>query len=145
MVSAAASLTNVYTEFKTTFETAHPDVEVIFNFGASSDLVAQITEGAPADVFASADINNMTKLLDAELIDGEPQVFATNRLVIVRQLALAGFVAETAEDGLQGLEKWRSGRYALVLSDVHMPHLDGYEASREIRRREGATRHSGLA
>src|SRR5690606_5621091 len=63
------------------------------------------------------------------LVDDHP----TNRLVIVRQLALAGFVAETAEDGLQGLEKWRSGRYALVLSDVHMPHLDGYQMTRRIR------------
>src|SRR5690606_8546402 len=68
------------------------------------------------------------------LVDDHP----TNRLVIVRQLALAGFVAETAEDGLQGLEKWRSGRYALVLSDVHMPHLDGYQMARRIREIEAA-------
>ncbi|MCB1560885.1 MAG: response regulator [Xanthomonadales bacterium] len=63
------------------------------------------------------------------LVDDHP----TNRLVIVRQLALAGFIAETAEDGVQGLEKWRSGRYALVLSDVHMPQLDGYQMTRALR------------
>ncbi|MEZ5484829.1 MAG: ATP-binding protein [Lysobacteraceae bacterium] len=66
------------------------------------------------------------------LVDDHP----TNRLVIVRQLALAGFVADTAEDGMQGLEKWRSGRYALLLSDVHMPQLDGYQMTRRIRQLE---------
>lgn len=81
-VSAAASLTNVYTQFEADFEALHPDVDVILNFGSSSDLVTQITEGAPADVFASADLNNMAKLVDAELISGEPAVFATNRLAI---------------------------------------------------------------
>ncbi|MEZ5437621.1 MAG: ATP-binding protein [Lysobacteraceae bacterium] len=72
------------------------------------------------------------------LVDDHP----TNRLVIVRQLALAGFVAETAEDGLQGLEKWRSGRYALVLSDVHMPQLDGYQMTRRIREIEASDNRS---
>jgi len=63
------------------------------------------------------------------LVDDHP----TNRLVISRQLALIGFVCETADDGEQGLEKWISGRYALVLSDVHMPRMDGYEMTRAIR------------
>ncbi|HEY0310363.1 MAG TPA: ATP-binding protein, partial [Luteimonas sp.] len=54
------------------------------------------------------------------LVDDHP----TNRLVIGRQLALAGFASEVAEDGEQGLARWRSGRHALVLSDVHMPGLD---------------------
>jgi CheY-like chemotaxis protein/HPt (histidine-containing phosphotransfer) domain-containing protein len=66
------------------------------------------------------------------LIDDHP----TNRMVIARQLALAGYAVESAEDGLQGLERWRSGRYALVLSDVHMPGLGGYELARMIRAEE---------
>jgi signal transduction histidine kinase/CheY-like chemotaxis protein/HPt (histidine-containing phosphotransfer) domain-containing protein len=66
------------------------------------------------------------------LIDDHP----TNRMVIARQLALAGYATEAAEDGLQGLERWRSGRYALVLSDVHMPGLGGYELARMIRAEE---------
>jgi two-component system, NarL family, sensor histidine kinase EvgS len=73
------------------------------------------------------------------LVDDHP----TNRLVIGRQLGLAGFVCETAEDGEQGLEYWRSGRYALVLSDIHMPKLDGYQmtaAIREIEQHEGLMR-----
>jgi two-component system sensor histidine kinase EvgS len=63
------------------------------------------------------------------LVDDHP----TNRLVIARQLALAGFACETAEDGEQGLARWRSGRYALVLSDIHMPKLDGYQMTDAIR------------
>ena len=66
------------------------------------------------------------------VIDDHP----TNRLVIGRQLALAGFASEAAADSEQGLARWRSGRYALLLSDVHMPGLDGYTLARRIRDEE---------
>ena len=68
------------------------------------------------------------------LVDDHP----TNRLVIARQLNLAGFVCETAEDGEQGLAQWRSGRFGLVLSDIHMPKLDGYQMTAAIRAEERA-------
>jgi two-component system sensor histidine kinase EvgS len=68
------------------------------------------------------------------LVDDHP----TNRLVIARQLGLAGFACETAEDGEQGLQRWKSARYALVLSDVHMPKLDGYQMTGAIRDLEAA-------
>jgi PAS domain S-box-containing protein len=61
---------------------------------------------------------------------------ATNRLVVSRQLALAGFASETAEDGIIAFERWRSGRYGLVLTDLHMPEMDGYQLARAIRERE---------
>src|SRR5262245_64419763 len=64
--------------------TASPDQKVTFNFAASSKLVNQIDEGgAPADVFASADQNNMTKLTDAGNNGSDPVVFATNLLEII--------------------------------------------------------------
>ncbi|HEY0502404.1 MAG TPA: ATP-binding protein [Lysobacter sp.] len=66
------------------------------------------------------------------LVDDHP----TNRMVIARQLALAGYASESAEDGQEGLERWRSGRYALLLSDIHMPRLDGYGLARAIRDEE---------
>ena len=66
------------------------------------------------------------------MVDDQP----TNRVVIARQLALAGFASEAAADGEQGLEAWRSGRFALLLSDVHMPGLDGYSLARRIRSEE---------
>jgi molybdate transport system substrate-binding protein len=77
-VFAAASLTAAFTEIGDAFEVANPDANVTFNFAASSELVTQIGEGAPADVFASADVSNMTKLTDAGNNASEPVVFATN-------------------------------------------------------------------
>jgi PAS domain S-box-containing protein len=66
------------------------------------------------------------------LVDDHP----TNRLVVARQLALAGYACETGSDGIEGLERWRSGRYALVLSDIHMPRMDGYQLTQAIREEE---------
>jgi PAS domain S-box-containing protein len=66
------------------------------------------------------------------IVDDHP----TNRLVVARQLALAGYASESAEDGVKGLAAWRTGRYALVLSDVHMPEMDGYEMARALRAEE---------
>jgi molybdate transport system substrate-binding protein len=83
VVFAAASLTEAFTEIGEAFEAAHPDVSITFNFAASSELVAQIVEGAPADAYASADLSNMAKLTDAGANAGEPVVFAGNRSEIV--------------------------------------------------------------
>ncbi|MDR7135694.1 signal transduction histidine kinase/CheY-like chemotaxis protein/HPt (histidine-containing phosphotransfer) domain-containing protein [Lysobacter niastensis] len=66
------------------------------------------------------------------LIDDHP----TNRIVISRQLALAGFACEVAEDGREGFERWHGGRFGLVLTDVHMPDVDGYKLARMIREAE---------
>ncbi|ODU91851.1 MAG: hypothetical protein BGP23_02265 [Lysobacterales bacterium 66-474] len=61
---------------------------------------------------------------------------ATNREVLTRQLARAGFACETATNGEEGLRRWRTGDYALVLTDIHMPKLDGYELTAAIRKAE---------
>jgi len=66
------------------------------------------------------------------LVDDHP----TNRQVIARQLALAGFATQSASDGDEGLALWRSGRFALVITDVHMPRMNGYELARSIREAE---------
>lgn len=82
-VFAAASLTATFTELAESFEAENPGVEVELNFAGSSSLVTQITEGATADVFASADEANMAKLTDAGLIAPDaPVTFATNVLMI---------------------------------------------------------------
>jgi molybdate transport system substrate-binding protein len=81
-VYAAASLTTSFTELAEEFEQAHPGTTVRLNFAGSSDLVTQLIEGAPADVFASADEKNMAKLTDHGLAAGEPVAFATNVLEI---------------------------------------------------------------
>ena len=81
-VFAAASLKDTFTELATEFEESHPGVTVSLNFAGSADLVSQVTEGAPADVVAFADEKNMEKLTDAGLIDGTPELFASNTLEI---------------------------------------------------------------
>lgn len=78
-VFAAASLTDTFTELAEEFEADHPGVKVTTSFGGSSDLVAQIQDGAPADVFASADTKNMDKLGD---LATDRQDFAANTLEI---------------------------------------------------------------
>lgn len=83
-VSAAASLTEAFTKVGEGFKAQYPEIsEVTFNFDASSSLVTQIQEGAPADVFASADESNMKKLTDSGAVSGKPTIFAKNKLVIV--------------------------------------------------------------
>jgi len=82
-VFAAASLTAAFTELGEVVEAAHPGVDLTFNFAASSELVTQIADGAPADVFASADQANMAKLAQAGGAASDPVVFATNLLEIV--------------------------------------------------------------
>ena len=66
VVFAASSLTKAFTEIGDAFEAANPGAGVTFNFAGSGDLVTQITQGAPADVFVSADESNMKKLVDAD-------------------------------------------------------------------------------
>ncbi len=81
-VFAAASLKKTFTEIGATFEKANPGTKVTFNFAGSSDLVAQIQQGAPADVFASADTKNMDKATGDLLTAATPVNFASNTLEI---------------------------------------------------------------
>jgi molybdate transport system substrate-binding protein len=80
-VFAAASLTDVFTDLGERFEADHPGLDVQFNFAGSSALATQLTQGAPADVFASANEAQMAVVTDAGLAD-DPQVFAANVLQI---------------------------------------------------------------
>ena len=82
-VYAAASLTKIFTVLASQYEAAHPNATVSLNFDGSSTLATQIQEGAPADVFASADQANMKKLSDAKLVQGSPVDFASNILTLV--------------------------------------------------------------
>jgi molybdate transport system substrate-binding protein len=96
-VFAAASLTGTFTDLAAKFEEANPDATIALNFAGSSDLVTQITEGAPADVFASADIKNMTTLANAGLVSGDPVTFATNVLTIAVPPGNPAGIAEFAD------------------------------------------------
>ncbi|MHA7276865.1 molybdate ABC transporter substrate-binding protein [Arthrobacter sp. Hz1] len=81
-VFAAASLQSTFTELADDFEAIHPGVTVTLSFAGSSDLATQLSAGAPADVFASADTVTMGRLVQEGLIDGNPVPFATNTLTI---------------------------------------------------------------
>ena len=63
----------------------------------------------------------------------------TNRAVLLRQVQALGYAAESAVHGADALEKWKSGRYAMVITDCNMPEMDGYELTRQIREIEAST------
>lgn len=82
VVFAAASLKKPFTEIGERFKTDNPGASVEFSFAGSSDLVTQLSQGAAADVFASADSTNMSKATDGGLVAGDPVNFASNTLTI---------------------------------------------------------------
>lgn len=107
LVSAAASLTDAFGELEVAFEGAHPGVEVRLNLAGSSTLRQQIVEGAPVDVFASADSSNMDQVVAAGEVDGSPRIFAANHLQIAvpagNPAGLTGLEDFADEDLLLGL------------------------------------------
>jgi molybdate transport system substrate-binding protein len=82
-VFAASSLTDAFTELGQLLEEQQPGLTVQFNFGSSSDLATQLAEGAPADLFASANARQMENVVAAGRIAGEPVDFLTNSLVLI--------------------------------------------------------------
>jgi molybdate transport system substrate-binding protein len=81
-VFAAASLTDVFGKLGDQLMADNPDLDVVFNFAGSSALATQITQGAPADVFASANEAQMKVVSDAGLQAGDPTIFTENVLEI---------------------------------------------------------------
>ncbi|MFA1548184.1 molybdate ABC transporter substrate-binding protein [Actinomadura chokoriensis] len=112
-VFAAASLTETFTALGKKFEGSHPGVRVRFNFGGSSTLAQQITQGAPADVFAAASPATMKTVTDAGDASGTPRVFTKNRLVIAVPQDNPGKVATVGDLSRRGLK--------VVLCAVQVP------------------------
>jgi molybdate transport system substrate-binding protein len=100
-VFAASSLTDAFTEIGAAFHAANPDVDVTFSFGGSSDLVAQLAEGAPADVLATADEATMAAAVGNGSVDGAagemPLVFALNTLGIIVEAGNPNAVTDIAD------------------------------------------------
>jgi molybdate transport system substrate-binding protein len=109
-VFAAASLTAAFTELGERFTTASGGTKVTFNFAGSQALATQIRQGAPADVFASADLTNMDKVRD---LTGTPRNFASNQLQIV--------VEQGNPKGVKGLDDLASGDLKVVLAAPEVP------------------------
>lgn len=82
-IFAASSLTDAFGQMGEAFKADHPGTDIVFNFASSSDLASQLSEGAAADLFASANARQMTVAQDAGRIAGTPRTFAKNRLVLI--------------------------------------------------------------
>jgi molybdate transport system substrate-binding protein len=109
-VFAAASLTAAFGKLGEQFTAANSGTKVTFNFAGSQALATQIQQGAPADVFASADVPNMDKVKD---LVGDPQVFASNLLQIV--------VEKGNPKGVEGLDDLASSDLKVVLAAEEVP------------------------
>ena len=82
-VSAAASLTDVFTVIAEKFEVQNPNIQVSMSFGSSSTIVDQVINGAPVNALATASEATMNDAVKAHVISGTPRVFASNQLAIV--------------------------------------------------------------
>jgi signal transduction histidine kinase/DNA-binding response OmpR family regulator len=102
---------------------AHPDLLLDRATPALIDVVSDARRQAPSVEEARRE---GTLVL---VVDDHP----INRLVLMRQVTMLGYANETAEDGREALEMWKSGRFALVITDCNMPEMDGYELARAIR------------
>jgi len=112
-VLAGSSLTKGFTALGGEFEAAHPGTKITFGFGSSSDLENQIEQGAPADVFASADQKNMDKLVSANANGGAPVDFAKNKLEIAVEKGNPRHIATLADLSKSGV--------VVVLCDPSVP------------------------
>ena len=112
-VLAAASLTDVFTALGDELTAANPGLEIRFDFAGSRALATQIVQGAPADVFASADEPQMEVVVDEGLVAGGPVVFTSNVLEIAVPAGNPG--------GVTGLEDFTRDDLALALCAPEVP------------------------
>lgn len=116
IVFAASSLTNAFDEIAVAFEAAHSGVDVLNSYASSSDLATQLAEGAPADVFASANDKQMGVAVAAGRISGESVAFVTNRLAII--------VPADNPAGIETFEDLANAGIKLVLAAPGVPIRD---------------------
>jgi molybdate transport system substrate-binding protein len=115
-ILAASSLTDAFGQLGNTFEKQNPGTTVKASFGASSDLLAQIQQGAPADVFASAATEEMNTAEKDGLLSGKPEVFVKNREVIM--------VPKDNPANINSLEDMAKPDIKLVLAAKDVPAAD---------------------
>ena len=108
-ILAAASLKGALDKAKTAYEVGHPRVTITFATDSSSALETQIEQGAPADVFLSADTSNPKKLVDGGFASGAPVVFAQNLLTIIVPTGNPGAITGPADLGKAGVRVIAAG------------------------------------
>lgn len=123
-VFAAASLNDAFGAMGQAFEAEVPGVRVVFNFAGSQQLAQQLAQGAPGDVFASADERQMAAVVESGRIEAEaPATFAHNRLAAVAAPGNAAGVRDLADLARPGVrlvladEAVPAGQYALIFLD----------------------------
>ena len=122
-IFGAASLAKVLDEVKPAYEAANPGSTLTISTDSSAALATQITEGAPADVFLSADTTNPQKLMDAGLADGDAVPFAGNELTVITPTANPGGLTTPFDLGKAGVRVIAAGdevpitKYATQLVD----------------------------
>lgn len=113
-VFAAASLTDTFTEIGAAFETEHPDVTVTFNFAGSQQLAQQLVQGAPGDLFASANSRQMAVVVEnGRIAAGAPQTFSSNQLVVIFPADNPGQIGQLSDLARPGLK--------LILATAEVP------------------------
>lgn len=114
-ISAAASLTNAFKDLGKQFEQRHPGAAVRLNFAASGTLLQQMSQGAPVDVFASADQATMDKAVAQKLIDVPTRRdFAANSLVLVTPVQGGPAIASLQDLGGAAVKRIAIGKLATV-------------------------------
>lgn len=114
-VSAAASLTNVLKELGNRYEASHPGAKLQFNFAASGVLIQQIAQGAPVDVFISADEETITKGFDLKLLEPlSRRDIASNQVVLITSMVSEAKVAALADLSAPAVKHIAIGKLASV-------------------------------
>jgi len=105
LVFAASSLSNAFEDIAAAFETQHPGSTVLLNFASSSQLAAQLNEGLKADIFASADMAQIEKVVASGRIPpGAVQIFAANRLAVIVPVTNPGGIKSWEDIGKPGIQ-----------------------------------------
>lgn len=139
LVFAAASLTDAFEALREAFVTTHPDVEVVLNLAGSQTLASQISEGAPADVFSSANVTQLDAVAAATSLASAPRVLTTNRLAIAVEAGNPlgiGRLEDLADPDLLLVlpaEAVPAGRYAREALDAAGVQLTPVSLERDVR------------
>ena len=115
-ILAASSLTDAFGQLGKTFEQQNPGTTVKTSFGASSDLLAQIQQGAPADVLASAAEEEMSTAVKDGLVSGKPVAFVKNREVVM--------APKDNPANIKSIEDLSKPGIKLVLAEERVPAAD---------------------
>lgn len=107
--------------------------------GFASPPTAYVRQQAVSAEALSVKLKHQSQSSDQLILVAEDDEI--NQIVILQQLRLLGYSAEIADNGQQALEMWRTGRFALLLTDLHMPEMDGYELTGQIRHEEADGQH----